>query len=161
MIRAAVLSLLLIASAQATSAQTVACPPASSAFTLTTGTERAPEQVQVRFDRADLSIRVLPDQKRIEGAATLDFTATATLHWLPLELDGVFTIRSIVVDGVELSADDDWRQEDGRLWIDLGRELQAGQSTRLRIVYDGAPHQAKNAPWDGGFVWSTTPDGKP
>ena len=165
MIRAAVLSLLLVASAGATSAQTVAtpvpAPPASSAFTLTTGTERTPEQAQVRFDRADLSIRVLPDQKRIEGTATLDFTATAPILWLPLELDSLFSIRSIAVDGVELSADDEWRQEDGRLWIDLGRGLQAGQSTRLRIVYDGAPHQARNAPWDGGFVWSTTPDGKP
>ena len=27
--------------------------------------------------------------------------------------------------------------------------------------YHGQPHVAKKAPWDGGFVWSTTPDGKP
>jgi aminopeptidase N len=31
----------------------------------------------------------------------------------------------------------------------------------VRIVYHGQPHVAKRAPWDGGFVWSQTADGKP
>ncbi len=31
----------------------------------------------------------------------------------------------------------------------------------VRIDYDGAPHVAANAPWDGGFVWAETEDGQP
>jgi aminopeptidase N len=31
----------------------------------------------------------------------------------------------------------------------------------LTFFYSGKPHQAKNAPWDGGFVWSKTTDGSP
>jgi aminopeptidase N len=31
----------------------------------------------------------------------------------------------------------------------------------VRVRYHGQPHVAKRAPWDGGFVWSQTPDGQP
>jgi aminopeptidase N len=31
----------------------------------------------------------------------------------------------------------------------------------VRVQYHGQPHVAKRAPWDGGFVWSQTPDGQP
>ena len=48
----------------------------STAFTLQSGQERTNEQTAVRFDQADLSIKVIPDQRRIEGVAVLDFTAT-------------------------------------------------------------------------------------
>jgi aminopeptidase N len=30
----------------------------------------------------------------------------------------------------------------------------------VRVRYHGKPHVAKKAPWDGGFVWSQTPDGQ-
>jgi aminopeptidase N len=138
-----------------------AAAPQSTPFTLMTDQPRTPEQQAVRFDKADLSIKVIPDRKAIEAVAVLDFTATGTLTWLPVELDTVFTIESISVDGVDLSANDEWRNDDGRLWIDLGRDLQPGQKTRIRIAYSGHPRVAPRAPWNGGFVWSTAPGGEP
>jgi hypothetical protein len=41
-----------------------ACAQDSTPFTLTTGTPRTPEQLAMRFDKADLSIKVLPDRRR-------------------------------------------------------------------------------------------------
>ena len=166
MIRAALLLVALSAATPvfartATQAAPAPPPPASSAFTLTTGTKRTTEQTLVRFDKADLSIRILPDQKRIEGVAVLDFTATGAFHWLPLELDSVFGIDSVAVDVQDIHPGDGWRNDDGRLWIDLGRHMQAGQTVQVRIAWSGQPHEARNAPWDGGFVWSATPDGRP
>ena len=146
------------AHAQSGSRSGAAAPP--PAFTLTTGTARTVEQTSVRFDHADLSFRLFPDEKRIEGAATLGFTATLPLSRMVVELDPAFAIASVTVDGLAIPTED-WRNDDGRLGITLGREVETGESFRLAIAYSGKPHEAKNAPWDGGFVWTTTPDGKP
>jgi aminopeptidase N len=148
--------------APATTEATAEATRESTDFTLATDQPRTPEQEAVRFDLADLSIRVIPDEKRIEGVAVLDFTATAPLSVLPLELDTLLPISSVQVDGRELEqGEDGWRNPDGRLWIDLGRDLAPGDKVRIRIAYAGAPRVAPRAPWDGGFVWATTVDGKP
>ncbi|HEX8471398.1 MAG TPA: M1 family metallopeptidase [Brevundimonas sp.] len=132
----------------------------STAFTLTTGTERTPEQLVTRFDKADLELKVLPQSKTIEGVATLDLTATGRLAHVVLEFDTVFNVSSVSVDGQALAASQ-WSNPDGRMTITLPLPLTAGATASVRIAYSGSPHRAKNAPWDGGFVWSTTPDGQP
>ena len=137
-----------------------AAAPDSTPFTLTTGTPRTPEQRAMRFDKADLAFRVLPDTRTIDAVATLDFTATAPLDRLVLELDTVFAVSSVSVDGQTLDATQ-WTNPDGRMTITLPAPLTAGQTASVRIAYAGSPHQAKNAPWDGGFVWSQTTDRKP
>lgn len=152
--------LLALAGWSPTYAQAVDAP-VSTPFTLSSGTERTPEQLAVSFDRADLSFRINPETKTIDGDARLTFTATTPLVRAVVELDTVLTILAIEVDGVPAPADDGWENEDGRLWVDLGRTVEAGQTFELRIVYSGAPHEARNAPWDGGFVWSQTPAGQP
>lgn len=133
----------------------------STEFTLQTDQPRTPEQLAVRFDKADLSIRVMPETKTIDGVAVLDFTATAPIMRLVVELDTILTISSIQIDGVEVPADDGWENEEGRLWIDLGRTVAAGETVSARIAYSGAPRVAPNAPWDGGFQWAQTPTGEP
>jgi aminopeptidase N len=142
----------------AANAQTSAAPPAG--FTMTTGTPRTSEQTSVKFDHADLSFRLFPEEKRLDGVAELTFTATAPFEWMQLELDDAFAISAIAMDAEEIHPDDGWRNDNGRLSIDLAG-VEAGQTFRLRIAYSGKPHEAKNAPWDGGFVWGTTPNGKP
>ncbi|NBW12008.1 MAG: M1 family peptidase [Caulobacteraceae bacterium] len=137
-------------------------PPAgtSTAFTLTTGTPRTPEQLAMRFDKADLAFKVNPENRDLAGDATLEFTATAPLSRLVLEFDTVFQVIFVNVNG-ELIVPGDWRNPDGRMTIDLREPLAAGDKAVVRIAYQGQPHQAKNAPWDGGFVWARTTDNKP
>ncbi|MBF0664273.1 MAG: hypothetical protein IR159_01795, partial [Brevundimonas sp.] len=72
----------------------------STAFTLGTDQPRAPEQLAMRFDKADLSIKVIPDAKAIDAVAVLDFTATAPLARLVVELDTLLTVSGVAVDGV-------------------------------------------------------------
>lgn len=160
--------LLLLAGASAlllstvAAAQEAAAPAAreSTAFTLATDQPRTPEQEAVRFDKADLSIRVMPEQKAIDAVAILDFTALSPVSVLPVELDTRFDISAIAVDGTTLDAAD-WRNDEGRLWIQLGRDLAAGDAVSIRIAYAGQPREAPRAPWDGGFVWGTAPSGEP
>lgn len=144
----------------ATTAPTVPAPRISTTFTLETDQPRTDEQLALRFDRADLSFRVSPEAHALSAAAVLSFTATAPLTRLAVELDTLFDISEVSVDGVPVSADQ-WANPDGRLTVDLPRPLAAGESVTLRIAYAGYPRVAPNSPWDGGFVWSTTPDGRP
>jgi len=157
MIRALLLASACLLTPVAAQAQAVQ----SSPQTLTTGAARAPEQEAVRFDRADLAFRVVPEAKRLHGDATLTFTAVAAVSRLVVDLDSRFTVERVEIDGEPLSADDDWGDDDGRMWLDIGRQLKPGEAVRARIVYSGVPHEAKNAPWDGGFVWKTAPSGEP
>jgi aminopeptidase N len=153
-------SALLLTTAAAAQETTGPAARESTAFTLATDQPRTPEQEAVRFDKADLSIRVMPDQKAFDAVAVLDFTALSPVSVLPVELDTRFDISAIAVDGTTLDASD-WRNDEGRLWIQLGRELAAGDSVSIRIAYAGQPREAPRAPWDGGFVWGTAPSGEP
>jgi len=130
----------------------------STAFTLSSGTPRTSEQLALHFDKADLSFELLPETQSIKGVAVLDFTATAPSAAVVVELDTLFAIASVAVDGQTVAG---WSNPEGRLTIPLPQPLTAGQTAQVRIAYSGRPHQAKHAPWDGGFVWTTTPDGQP
>ncbi|MFJ6023222.1 M1 family metallopeptidase [Brevundimonas sp. NPDC092305] len=132
----------------------------STPFTLQTDQPRTAEQLAMRFDRADLSIKVIPDDKAIDAVAVLDFTATAPINRLAVELDTLLVISMVSVDGQPVPADR-WSNPEGRLTVELGRTLAAGQTVQLRIAYAGQPRVAPNSPWNGGFQWETAPTGEP
>ncbi|WP_426042875.1 M1 family metallopeptidase [Brevundimonas sp. TWP2-3-4b1] len=133
-------------------------PRESTAFTLMTDQPRTPEQTAVRIDLVDLAIKVLPADRAIDATATLTLTATAPVARLVVELDTVFDVSAVSVDGQAVS---DWSNPEGRMTVPLPRPLAAGQTTTLRIAYSGYPRVAPRAPWSGGFVWATAPGGEP
>lgn len=46
-------------------------------------------------------------------------------------------------------------------WVTLPYPLQKGEVCILSCNFSGTPHEAKNPPWDGGFVWRKDKNGKP
>src|SRR5690606_29468505 len=119
-----------------------------------------PEQIAVRFDKADLTIRVIPDYRAIDAVAVLDFTALEPVQAVVVDLDTRFDITYVRLDGVDVPAGV-WTNPEGRMTVPIGRTLAPGERVSLRIAYGGQPREAPNAPWDGGFVWSTAPGGEP
>lgn len=134
--------------------------PALTTQTRNTGAERTPEQLAVVFEKADLALRVDPASRSIRGDATLTFQALSPLARIVLDLDNHLPIDAIAVDGQALPASA-WSNPEGRLTITLPHTVATGAMVAVRVRYHGTPHVAKRAPWDGGFVWSTTPDGQP
>jgi aminopeptidase N len=137
-----------------------ASQPVLTARTIGSGAERTPEQLAVVFEKADLALRVEPATRSIRGDATLSFTATAPLARIVLDLDNNLAVDAVAVDGQPLPATA-WSNPEGRLTITLPHQVAAGATVAVRVRYHGTPHVAKKAPWDGGFVWSTTQDGQP
>ncbi|MFT4255980.1 MAG: M1 family metallopeptidase [Pseudoxanthomonas sp.] len=134
--------------------------PPLSEQTLSSGGPAAPEQRAVTFENAELAFRIDPRYKRLDGDARLSFVAKQALSKLVVDLDNHYQVTAVEVDGVALAADA-WRNPDGRMSVDLPKPLAAGARTVLRVVYGGHPHEARRAPWDGGFVWATAPTGEP
>jgi aminopeptidase N len=134
--------------------------PETSVLSLDTGGPMPAAQAALAFDHADLAFKIIPDRKAIEGKATLTFTAKAPLDKLVLDFDRIFAIRALTIDGKALSPKA-WSNPEGRLSITLPHKLAKGRSVVVAITYDGVPHEAKKAPWDGGFMWSKTETGEP
>jgi aminopeptidase N len=146
------------ASALLTACSTIQ-PPLTD-YSLGSGAPRSEAQQALDFDKADLKLRIEPATQSITGDVTLTFGTRAPLSSIELDLDRNLPIDAVEVDGQLLPAAS-WRNPEGKLSIDLPQPLQPGKQVAVRVQYHGRPHVAKRAPWDGGFVWSTTPDGQP
>ena len=131
-----------------------------TALTKDSGTPMPAEQKRVHFDHAELHIAVKPATQSIEASATLTFSALASTDVLLVDLDRNLPVSAISIDGKAL-ARSAWSNPEGRLRIPLPHAVSKGNKVVATIAYGGKPHVAKNAPWDGGFVWSHTKDGQP
>ncbi len=139
--------------------------PADARTEITARTARSggaidPDQAKLQLVSVDLAIEVFPDRRAIAGVATLALTATASLDRLLIDLDRDLPVSAIDIDGRQLSSPS-WRNDDGRLVIRLPARVPASTRLLVRIAYGGVPRVAVRAPWDGGFVWSKTTDGRP
>jgi aminopeptidase N len=149
-----------IAGAGALLAGCAAVQPPLTDYSLGSGAPRSEAQQALEFDKADLKLRIEPASRSIRGDVTLTFGTRAPLGSIELDLDRNLPIDAIEVDGQPLAASS-WRNPQGKLTIDLPQTLQPGKQVAVRVRYHGQPHVAKKAPWDGGFVWAQTPEGRP
>lgn len=133
-------------------------PPITD-LTARSGGEIEPERAALRLEHVDLQLRIDPERKYLSGTATLRLKTSARQTRLLIDLDKNFHVSRIEIDGVALRPDN-WRNPEGRLFIDLPKPVPAGGRMVAKIDYAGRPHEAVNAPWDDGFVWSSW-QGKP
>jgi aminopeptidase N len=109
-----------------------------------------PERTSFDVTYYELHLEVNPEQRSIAGRVDMDYRIVQATNRLQIDLFRNLTIDSIVQDGRHLTFD---RQEDA-VFVTLPRPLGAGAPLqRMSIHYGGKPVAAKNAPWDGGFVW--------
>lgn len=133
-------------------------PPITD-LTARSGGEIEPERAALRLEHVDLKLRIDPERKYLSGTATLRLKTSARQTRLLIDLDKNFHVSGVEIDGVALRQDK-WRNPEGRLFIDLPKAVPAGGRVVAKIDYAGRPHEAVNAPWDDGFVWSSW-QGKP
>lgn len=105
----------------------------------------------------DLALTVDPAAKTIDGTLAMTAKLIAATRELALDLDPALQVHAVRLGGAPV----DHEQRDGRIWVRPAAELAAGSEVVVAVDYGGAPHVAKNPPWDGGFTWRTTDDGQP
>lgn len=116
-----------------------------------------PERTNYDVQRYDLNIKIDPDKKFISGYNDITFTVLDNTSKIQLDLFENMQIDSIVIKGNKTT----YKRDNDAVFISFASQLKKGSEEKLRFYYSGYPTIAKNAPWDGGFVFRKDSSGKP
>lgn len=105
----------------------------------------------------DISLAVDVEKKYIKGHVDIHFKAVESFKLMQIDLHRSLQIEKITFYDQPIRFD----REFDAVFVSLPLELPAATEAALRIHYDGFPQVAKNAPWDGGFVWTKDMKGRP
>ena len=106
----------------------------------------------------DLDIKVNPEEKFISGSNTISFKMRQESSKIQLDLFENMKVDSILFENKKL----DFKREFGAVFISFPTPLKVTDNLlKLQFYYSGHPIIAKNAPWDGGFVFSKDSNNKP
>ncbi|MGV3509295.1 MAG: M1 family metallopeptidase [Sphingobacteriaceae bacterium] len=103
-----------------------------------------------------LNIKVDIDNRKIEGSNTFAFTADADFKTLQFDLFENLQVEKVIYKGQALS----YTREFNAVFLTFPDTLKKGSKDEFTVYYSGNPIVAKDAPWDGGFVFSNDASGK-
>ncbi len=107
--------------------------------------------------RYNLDITVFPSTKKIEGNNEIIFKIVENTADIQIDLFENMQIDSIVWKGKKLT----YKREFDAVFVKFSSELPKESTQSIKVYYQGNPKVAKNAPWDGGFVFSSDSQKKP
>ncbi|QJW91135.1 M1 family metallopeptidase [Spirosoma taeanense] len=102
----------------------------------------------------DLSLSVDPTTKSITGSNLIRYKVVQPMRRMQVDLFANMRVLSITQpDRHGVSKPLAYRRDGNAIFITMSDALPVGQVGELTITYAGSPQIARNAPWDGGFVW--------
>lgn len=113
------------------------------------------EQAAYDVQSYDISIKIDPAKKMLAGTTVMEARTVIPTASILVDLDDPYTV-SKVTEGKNLLRFDRLK---GMVRVHFPLSKQPGEPIRCEITYSGSPRVARNAPWDGGIVWSKTPSG--
>jgi aminopeptidase N len=115
---------------------TLSCRSSTVAPPATLATDHPPRVEPVDVEHYGLELSLNPEERSVDGRCTVRFAVVAArLEVLELELEGLEARSVTDADGVPL----DFRQDAGRLEIELGAELLLGDLGEVVVEYGGRP----------------------
>lgn len=104
-----------------------------------------------------LNVKVVPEEKFISGYNTITFKAEEELPVMQVDLFENMNIDSIIFKNNRL----EYTRKYNAVFVDMQPIVSQNTVDSLQIFYSGNPIIAKNAPWDGGFVFTKDEEGNP
>lgn len=104
-----------------------------------------------------IDIKIDPDKRYISGYNEITFAVNENTSRIQLDLFGNMKVDSILHNGKILS----YKREYDAVFVSFKEALTKGTEQVLSFYYSGNPRVAKNAPWDGGMVFSKDGQNKP
>ena len=104
-----------------------------------------------------LDVKFDIENKFISGSTLFKFTATQDFTKLQFDLFSNLKIEKIVYKGQELP----YTREFNAVFVTFPSTITKGSLDEFTVFYSGNPIIAKNAPWDGGVVYTTDSLKKP
>ncbi|HER41294.1 MAG TPA: M1 family peptidase, partial [Salinimicrobium catena] len=102
-----------------------------------------------------LNVKVEPENRFISGYNTITFKAKESLPVMQLDLFANMQVDSILYKGKKL----DYNRKFDAVFIHMEPVVPENKVDSLQFFYSGNPIVAKNAPWDGGFVFDRDEEG--
>jgi aminopeptidase N len=121
-----------------------------------------PERAWYDVLKYDLTVKFDIQNKSIAGKNTMIFENTFfsrsvnTPQWMQIDLQKPMILDSAVFHSKLLS----FKRDSNVYWIDFGLPNFTNSIDSIELYYHGSPIKAKNAPWDGGFVYKKDANGK-
>ncbi len=116
-----------------------------------------PERAWWDLKYYDLDVTVKPADKFIFGSNEITYEVLEPYQVLQIDLQEPMKIVNATQNNRELEV----KQEGNAHFIQLVDPQIVGVTNRVKITFEGTPREAKNAPWDGGFIFSKDSDDKP
>jgi len=104
-----------------------------------------------------LDVKFDIEKKFISGSNLFRFTATQDFKKLQFDLFSNLQVEKVVYKKTILP----FTREANAVFITFPKTIQKGARDTFRVYYSGNPIVAKNAPWDGGVVYTKDSTGKP
>lgn len=123
---------------------------------MTSGGKLKPEQAIMDIRHYTVALNVDPEQKSIDGYAEIDLITSQATNVLLFDFTTVLTVRKVWVNKKEQR----FTHQDNLINIALPSALAPGR-TKVKVQYDGKPHEAIKPPWSGGFTWTKDSSGNP
>jgi aminopeptidase N len=114
------------------------------------------ERVCFDVQRYDLNIKINPIERTIVGFNEISFDVLENTSKIQLDLFDNMQVDSIIWNKQKLKYNRDF----DAVFINFPNALKQRTSQKIRFYYSGKPKVAKNAPWDGGFVFKKDSNGK-
>ena len=108
-----------------------------------------PERTCFDVQRYDLNIKINPTEKSIVGYNDITFMIIENTTKIQIDLFENMKIDSIIFNKKKLV----YKREFDAVFINFDENLIQNTEQKIRFYYSGNPKIAKNAPWDGGFVF--------
>lgn len=98
-----------------------------------------------------LNVDIDIENKSIKGYNDIHFNVVSDFTKLQVDL-----FENMVIDSIEFNDKAlKYTREFNAVFIEFPVAQKAGSMEEIRVYYHGTPQVAENAPWDGGFVWSS------
>lgn len=128
-------------------------------FTLADTLRGALSPIRSCFDVTyyDLKLDIDLENKSISGVNHIHFKNETDFDSLQIDLFENMLVDSILFMGKPLR----YTRLFNAVFVSFPNQMKIGENGVLSVYYHGTPVAAKNAPWDGGFVWKEDRSGKP
>ncbi len=115
--------------------------------------------------RYEMNMDIDPSAKSISGYNGIVFRAIEdSVRKLQIDLQQPMELQEVYLHRIGRSEDGEmciFSREGNVYWVNLPQPLNKGEEYILGCRFSGTPREAKNPPWDGGFVWKKDKSGKP
>lgn len=115
-----------------------------------------PERTSYDVQRYDLNITINPEERSIKGFNDITFKVVRHTNKIQVDLFENMKVDSILFQNKKL----EYQRDNDAVFIAFPERLLKDITEKIRFYYSGQPVVAKNAPWDGGFVFSKDRSGK-